>query len=591
MRAFIKPDVRFLLLFCLFVTSSVHAQLKLGNTKSPADSAAILELESSDKGLLFPRTSSAKRLSIPNPPQGLVLYDTVLHQLMVKSDTGWVALGSNVIQVLAGNGANNGSNNTVPDSSITERVLYDVDTALHFPYHLKRIGNEYTTDFNWNFLKTAITGAAVYIDPVNGSNSNTGTQTQPFKTISYALTNSTAKTIYLKPGFYNYADGFQATNIPRDLKLLVSGAGKAYITTHTPLVYTQAPSLQNSYTASYVGNGNPSSVIDMANLDTLGNPVQLRMLTNLAAVDTTPGSCYYDALLKKLTVHTFNNRAPDSLVKNFLDIQNVRAFGAYKLHAENINFWGGGSINSGVTKIVEIKGTMQAVFINCQFSYGMGYDAISTYQNARSYFKNCGSFYQFRDAFNYEDNGHGFEFYCKTTNSGFTSSDNGSTAHHDCRVVRVGGSYVTAYSRCIQDINNVYSYNLGCKAGFSLSNKPGFAAGATTGNSAVKCWFIECISVGPAATGWHVSAGATAYSYAGNCKSVNATIFGNGIITPIGRYSDYAVSSSSSPTSSSSENSGLSSLPEYVDNTAAVAAGLSAGAMYRTGDVLKIVHL
>lgn len=31
-------------------------------------------------------------------------------------------------------------------------------------------------------------------------------------------------------------------------------------------------------------------------------------------------------------------------------------------------------------------------------------------------------------------------------------------------------------------------------------------------------------------------------------------------------------------------------IAEYADNTAAVAAGLTAGAFYRTGDVLKIVH-
>ena len=31
-------------------------------------------------------------------------------------------------------------------------------------------------------------------------------------------------------------------------------------------------------------------------------------------------------------------------------------------------------------------------------------------------------------------------------------------------------------------------------------------------------------------------------------------------------------------------------LPEYADNAAATAGGLSAGAFYRTGDLLKVVH-
>ncbi len=31
-------------------------------------------------------------------------------------------------------------------------------------------------------------------------------------------------------------------------------------------------------------------------------------------------------------------------------------------------------------------------------------------------------------------------------------------------------------------------------------------------------------------------------------------------------------------------------IPEYADNAAALADGLTAGAFYRTGDLLKVVH-
>lgn len=34
----------------------------------------------------------------------------------------------------------------------------------------------------------------------------------------------------------------------------------------------------------------------------------------------------------------------------------------------------------------------------------------------------------------------------------------------------------------------------------------------------------------------------------------------------------------------------FTSVPEYADNAAAVTAGLAVGKVYRTGDVLKIVH-
>lgn len=35
----------------------------------------------------------------------------------------------------------------------------------------------------------------------------------------------------------------------------------------------------------------------------------------------------------------------------------------------------------------------------------------------------------------------------------------------------------------------------------------------------------------------------------------------------------------------------IASVPVYADNTAAVAAGLLVGKLYRTGDILKIVHV
>ena len=37
-------------------------------------------------------------------------------------------------------------------------------------------------------------------------------------------------------------------------------------------------------------------------------------------------------------------------------------------------------------------------------------------------------------------------------------------------------------------------------------------------------------------------------------------------------------------------NLNITSVSEYADNTAAIAAGLTTGDVYRTGDLLKIVH-
>ena len=52
-------------------------------------SSALLELNSSSKGLLVPRMSSSVRISIPTPHEGLVVYDTTSNRLYIFQDGIW----------------------------------------------------------------------------------------------------------------------------------------------------------------------------------------------------------------------------------------------------------------------------------------------------------------------------------------------------------------------------------------------------------------------------------------------------------------------------------------------------------------------
>lgn len=58
----------------LFISSTIFAQVGIG-TNTPNASAA-LEVASTTKGLLAPRMTSAQRLAISNPADGLVVYQT-----------------------------------------------------------------------------------------------------------------------------------------------------------------------------------------------------------------------------------------------------------------------------------------------------------------------------------------------------------------------------------------------------------------------------------------------------------------------------------------------------------------------------------
>ncbi len=52
-----------------------QAQVKLGDNPGSIDANALLELESTTKGFLLPRMSSAQRLAISSPSEGMMVYD------------------------------------------------------------------------------------------------------------------------------------------------------------------------------------------------------------------------------------------------------------------------------------------------------------------------------------------------------------------------------------------------------------------------------------------------------------------------------------------------------------------------------------
>jgi uncharacterized protein (TIGR02145 family) len=80
------------------------AQVKVGDNPTSINSSAIFEMESTNKGILFPRLSTAQRGTITSPATGLLIYNTTTSSIEVNTGTPstpvWQALGSGL-----GNGA------------------------------------------------------------------------------------------------------------------------------------------------------------------------------------------------------------------------------------------------------------------------------------------------------------------------------------------------------------------------------------------------------------------------------------------------------------------------------------------------------
>jgi hypothetical protein len=69
-----KTINHFILLLLVSISNNMYAQLGIGTTT--IDASAILDLDSTDKGLLFPRMTKIERDEIQNPATGLLIYNT-----------------------------------------------------------------------------------------------------------------------------------------------------------------------------------------------------------------------------------------------------------------------------------------------------------------------------------------------------------------------------------------------------------------------------------------------------------------------------------------------------------------------------------
>ncbi|MGN6417331.1 MAG: hypothetical protein ACTHMC_07560 [Pseudobacter sp.] len=70
----------------------IGQQLKLGANPTTLIKSALLELSSTNQGLLFPRLSDTVVINTSSPPDGMVIYFIPTRQLMLRTNGSWQAL-------------------------------------------------------------------------------------------------------------------------------------------------------------------------------------------------------------------------------------------------------------------------------------------------------------------------------------------------------------------------------------------------------------------------------------------------------------------------------------------------------------------
>ena len=118
----------------LLVIGSMNAQIKIGDNIENIDSNAILELESTSQGVLFPRMSSAQRDSAfgQDAPVGLFIYNTDVagFQFFHEEVVNGTPTGNKIWSTLQ-SGVSSGSTN--PTTVAVGAVFYNtVNTQLQY---------------------------------------------------------------------------------------------------------------------------------------------------------------------------------------------------------------------------------------------------------------------------------------------------------------------------------------------------------------------------------------------------------------------------------------------------------------------------
>lgn len=122
-----------LICFLLLALPVITVAQNVGIGTTIPDASAILELQSTSKGLLIPRMTNAQMNAIPSPATGLLVFNTTDNSIYINRSTGWINLNTSI------SGGWSTTGNTGTDTAINFIGTTDL-SALLFKVNGKQAG-------------------------------------------------------------------------------------------------------------------------------------------------------------------------------------------------------------------------------------------------------------------------------------------------------------------------------------------------------------------------------------------------------------------------------------------------------------------
>ena len=137
-----------ILLFCS--SNTIHAQsMGISNAAITPDPSSILEMRTTEKGILIPRMTTAERDNISSPATGLMLYNTITNQYNFYNGSAWVFWGSAAyLSATSGETLSTTSTSDVVITDMTKTALEAGTYSVLFNGQVNIPAADYTTGFS-----------------------------------------------------------------------------------------------------------------------------------------------------------------------------------------------------------------------------------------------------------------------------------------------------------------------------------------------------------------------------------------------------------------------------------------------------------